>query len=234
MITDPVAPVLRPLYRAVIAIGTRLVRTDWRRADRLPRDGGMILAVNHISNVDPLVFALFVAHTGGYPQFLGKASLFQLPLLGRLLRGMAQIPVHRGSATAADALEPAVAVIRAGGRLVIYPEGTITADPRLWPMRGKTGAARLALRTGCPVVPVGQWGAQQIMYGKRIGWPHIWPRKRISVLVGDPVPLDDLRARPQTPEVVREATERIMAAITELVAQLRGSAPPPVAYDQAR
>lgn len=232
MITDPVVRVLRPLYRAVIWAGSRLLRPDWRGVERLPRSGGMILAVNHISNADPVVMAVFVAQTGGFPQFLAKASLFDIPVLGRLLRGMGQIPVHRGAVTAADALEPAVAAIAAGGRVLIYPEGTITVDSQLWPMRGKTGAARLALRTGCPVVPVGQWGAQQVMYGKHIGWPRILPLKRMSVLVGDPVPLDDLRARPTTPEAVREATTRIMAAITAQVAELRGEAPPPVAYDQ--
>jgi 1-acyl-sn-glycerol-3-phosphate acyltransferase len=234
VITDPVTPVLRPVVRAVIALGAALTRPDWRDVQKIPRSGGVILVANHISNADPLVLGSFVGRNGRYPQFLAKASLFEQPVLGRLLAGVGQIPVQRGSAAAGDALEHAVAAIDRGGCVVIYPEGTITTDPTLWPMRGKTGAARLALRTGCPVIPVGQWGAQEILYGKRIGLPRILPRKRISMLVGDPVPLDDLRAAAETPDAIRQATVRIMAAITELVAELRDSAPPPLAYDHQR
>ena len=82
--------------------------------------------------------------------------------------------------------------------MIVYPEGTITLDPGLWPMRGKTGAARIALEANAPVVPVGQWGAQEIMYGKRVHFPHLLPPKRVQVLVGDPVPLGDLPDEPLT------------------------------------
>jgi 1-acyl-sn-glycerol-3-phosphate acyltransferase len=234
VITDPVIPVLRPVVRSVIALGAAVTRRDWRNVDKIPRDGGLIVVANHISNADPLILGAFVGRNGRYPQFLAKASLFDKPVLGRLLAGAGQIPVQRGSMAAGDALEHAVAAIEHGGCVVIYPEGTITTDPTLWPMRGKTGAARLALRTGCPVIPVGQWGAQEILYGKRIGMPRVLPRKRISMLVGDPVPLDDLRAVPQTPEVIVQATGRIMAAVTELVAELREAPPPQLAYDLQR
>ena len=76
-----------------------------------------------------------------------------------------------------------------GRAVVIYPEGTITRDPDLWPMAGKTGAARIALRTGCPVIPIGQWGAQELMYGPQIHFPSLLPRKTLRLLVGDPVDL---------------------------------------------
>jgi 1-acyl-sn-glycerol-3-phosphate acyltransferase len=114
--------------------------------------------------------------------------------------------------------------------VVIYPEGTLTRDPDLWPMAGKSGAARIALDTGCPVIPVGQWGAHNLLYpyAKK---PHLFPRTRITMKVGDPVPLEDLRDKPRTTENVNEATRRIMAALTDLVADLRHEAPPAERFD---
>ena len=116
--------------------------------------------------------------------------------------------------------------VHQGRAVVIYPEGTITRDPDLWPMAGKTGAARIALRTGCPVVPIGQWGAQELMYGPQIHFPKLLPRKTLRLLVGDPVDLDDLREQPVSAATLAEATDRIMDAITGLVAELRQEPPP--------
>jgi 1-acyl-sn-glycerol-3-phosphate acyltransferase len=98
-------------------------------------------------------------------------------------------------------------------------------------MAGKTGAARIALQTGCPVVPVGQWGAQDVMYGNRLHFPRLLPRKTFQMIVGDPVPLDDLRELPVTATTLKAATNRIMDAITALVAELRESEPPAERYD---
>lgn len=211
----------------MIGLVDLLTRRDWRRVEKLPTASaeGAILAVNHISNVDPLVVGTFVARNGLWPRFLAKESLFGVPVLGAGLRGIGQIPVQRRTTAARDALQHAVAAVQNGGCVVIYPEGTITDDPQLWPMAGRTGAARLALQTGRPLIPIGQWGAQRILFGKTRGWPRILPRKTISMLVGDPVELSDLRDRPLA-EAARLATERLMVAITELVAELRGSAPP--------
>ena len=115
--------------------------------------------------------------------------------------------------------------------MIIYPEATITRDPDLWPMRGKSGAARIALETGCPVVPIGQWGAQEILppYTKK---PFLFPRKKIIARVGPPVDLSDLAAKePRTPEIIAEATDRIMAAITHEIEQIRGMEAPDERYD---
>ena len=203
-----------------------LTRRDWRAQDKIPPSGGVILVANHISNADPLALGQFVAFSGRWPRFLAKASLFRVPVVGAVIRACGQIPVERRSARSADALVAAVAAVEQGRAVVIYPEGTITGDPDLWPMAGKTGAARIALRTGCPVVPVGQWGAQELMYGREIRFPRLFPRKTLRLLVGDPVPLDDLRARPVEAATLDEATDRIMDAITALVAELRQQPPP--------
>jgi 1-acyl-sn-glycerol-3-phosphate acyltransferase len=123
-----------------------------------------------------------------------------------------------------------VRAVNEGECVVVYPEGTLTRDPGMWPMTGKSGAARIALATGAPVIPVGHWGAQEVLppYSKH---PHLVPRKRVVMKAGPPVPLDDLRAQPLSPALVHETTERIMSAITDIVAELRGEQPPAERYD---
>ena len=212
------------LLNAVIRPFTR---RDWRAQDKVPQTGGVIFVINHISNADPLALGQFMAYSGRWPRFLAKASLFGVPGMGRVLRACGQIAVQRQSAQSADALLAAVEAVDQGRAVVIYPEGTITRDPDLWPMAGKTGAARIALRTGCPVVPIGQWGAQELMYGRQIHFPKLLPRKTLRFLVGDPVDLDDLRDQPVSAETLAAATDRIMDAITALGAELREQPPPP-------
>jgi 1-acyl-sn-glycerol-3-phosphate acyltransferase len=130
-----------------------------------------------------------------------------------------------------DALVAAAEALEQGRALVIYPEGTITYDPNLWPMKGKTGAARLAFETDFPVVPIGQWGAQELMPGRKPRFPKLFPRKTLHVTAGDPIPLDDLRTEPVNAATLDEATTRIMDAITVLVAELREAKPPVQRYD---
>jgi 1-acyl-sn-glycerol-3-phosphate acyltransferase len=162
---------------------------------------------------------------------LAKASVFRIPIIGRIIAACGQIPVERGSAQSKDALVAAAQALQQGRALVIYPEGTITYDPDLWPMKGKTGSARLALTTGCPVVPIGQWGAQELMPGRKPRFPKPLPRKTLRVAAGEEVLLDDLRSRPVTAATLDEATRRIMDAITVLVAELRDVVPPSYRYD---
>ena len=211
-----------------------LTRRDWRGQDKIPQTGGVIFVANHISNMDPLALGQFLAFSGRWPRFLAKASLFRYPVLGRILRACGQIPVERQSAKSADALLAAVEAVNQSRAVVIYPEGTITRDPDLWPMKGKTGAARIALRTGCPVIPIGQWGAQELMYGTEIHFPRLFPRKTLRLIAGDPVPLDDLRERPVSGAVLDAATSAIMDAITGLVAELRQEPRPAQRFDPRR
>ena len=114
--------------------------------------------------------------------------------------------------------------------MAIYPEGTLTRDPDLWPMRGKTGAARIALETGCPVIPIANWGAQHVL-GPYSKVPRLLPRSSVQVKAGPPVPLDDLHGVPMTGEVLRQATDRIMDAITALLEEIRGEVAPTVRFD---
>jgi 1-acyl-sn-glycerol-3-phosphate acyltransferase len=97
-------------------------------------------------------------------------------------------------------------------------------------MAGKTGAARVALETGCAVIPVAQWGPQEILppYSKSLS---LLPRKTVHVLAGPPVDLDDLRGEPITSTVLRAATDRILDTITAQLAELRGELPPATRFD---
>ena len=202
----------------------------WIDGEKIPATGGCIVAINHISHVDPLLSAHFVYDHGRLPRYLAKSGLFTNKALGGFLRSAGQIPVERLTRNAVGAYDAAVRAIGEGECIVIYPEGTLTRDPDLWPMKGKTGAARIAIATGCPVIPVGQWGAQEILppYTKT---PHLVPRKNIVMKAGDPVRLDDLAALPPSSQSTAEATDRIMAAITAIVADLRGSSAPATRYD---
>jgi 1-acyl-sn-glycerol-3-phosphate acyltransferase len=202
----------------------------WIDGTKIPATGGCIVVINHISHVDPLLSAHFVYDHGRLPRYLAKSGLFGNKYLGGFLTSAGQIPVERLSRNAIGAYDAAVQAIGEGECIIIYPEGTITRDPDLWPMKGKTGAARIALATGCPVIPVGQWGAQEVLppYTKR---PHLVPRRNIVMKAGDPVDLADLVALPPSAETTARATDRIMAAVTALVADIRGEPAPEQRYD---
>lgn len=217
---------------AVILKPTLLSATSrtWIDGEKIPATGGCIVVLNHISHLDPLLSAHFVYDHGRLPRYLAKSGLFSNKYLGGFLTSAGQIPVERLSRNAIGAYDAAVRAIERGECIVIYPEGTLTRDPDLWPMKGKTGAARIALTTGCPVIPVGQWGAQEVLppYTKT---PHLVPRKDIVMKAGDPVPLDDLIAAPQGAATTAAATDRIMAAITALVEDVRGGTAPAERFD---
>lgn len=219
-------PLVKPL---LLATTTR----TWVGGEKLPETGGCIVVFNHVSHVDPLIAAHFVYDHGRLPRYLAKSGLFKNRVLGFFLTAAGQIPVERLTKSAVGAYDAAVAAVRNGECVVVYPEGTLTRDPAQWPMTGKTGAARIALETGCPVIPVGQWGPQQLLapYARR---PHLFPRKHITMRAGDPVDLSDLVALPRTPEVVQQATDRIMGALTEQVAEIRGEVAPAERFDPRR
>ena len=221
-------------YRLAIAVIRPLLmvftRREWSGAENLPTEGGYVVCPNHYSYLEPLVFGHFLVDHGHAPRYLGKIEVFRAPVVGRIVRGADQIPVYRESERAGDAYRAAVAAVRAGKGVAIYPEGTLTRDPGLWPMRGKTGAARVALETQCPVVPVATWGAQEIFppYSRRL---RLLPRKTVRVRAGRPVLLADLYGKPLTAEVLGEATSRIMASITAELEVLRGEKAPLVRFD---
>jgi 1-acyl-sn-glycerol-3-phosphate acyltransferase len=217
------AAVLRPILNLII-------KKDWRGSEKLPKSGAAIVVCNHLSYVDPLTFTHFLYNNGRAPRYLGKESVFRVPIIGTVIKGAGQIPVSRESKDAVKGLEHAIAVLKAGHLLGVYPEGTLTRDENLWPMRAKTGVARLALITGAPVYPCASWGPEKVLppYSKKL---RLFPRTKVSVLMGDPVDLSPWHGKQEDPVAIEEAADHIMDRITALLEILRNEKAPAVRFD---
>ncbi|EHR60209.1 lysophospholipid acyltransferase family protein [Saccharomonospora cyanea] len=191
----------------------------------VPRRGGVLLASNHLSFADPIAVTLFTLTAGRVPRFFAKAELWELPVVRWVMSSGRHIAVHRGKASALHAFRDGVAAVRAGDCVVVFPEGGFTDREDGWPTRGKTGLARMALTTGTPVVPVACWGTQELLpVGGRL--PKVRPRPTLHVVAGPPVELSDLVCERPSASQLREATERIMTSITDLLVDVRGRTPP--------
>lgn len=217
-------------YRIAVSILWPLMRTivrwDIDGTERLTdAEGGIIVAPNHLSWFDPPVVAFALWEADRPPRFLGKEAVFRVPVFGRIIKGAGQIPVYRDTPEVAAAIRDALAALVRGECVVVYPEGTITRDPELWPMAAKTGAVRLALTSGSPLYPMAQWGSHEVMgpYAKEF---RILPRKTMHIRVGDPIDLSDLAELPIDATTLAMGGERLMDAITALVAGVRQERPP--------
>ncbi len=221
---------LGPGYRIAVFLLWPLMmaftKRDWQGTENLNTDdGGIIIATNHISWFDPLVISHCLWDNDRPPRFLAKESVFRVPIVGSIITSAGQIPVYRETREAVAAVRDAITAVNAGECVVVYPEGTITKDPDLWPMVGKTGAARIALATGRPLIPMAQWGATDVIrpYKKEL---RLIPRKTMHVRVGEPVDLSDLVGLPLDQATLELATNRILDAMTRLLADIRGEQPP--------
>lgn len=206
-----------------------------RNMDKLPKSGSYVLVSNHVTNVDALAVAYFVYYkTKRAPHFLAKEGLFRLPVIGRILLAAGQIPVYRTSGNRNDEpLRVAHEYLKRGHTIAIFPEGTLTREPDMWPMKGRSGAVRLALDTGVPVYPIAHWGSHHVLprYGNKFR-PGFW--KKVDILVGDEIKLDQFRHAHPTPAEVTDATEVVMQHITALVEQLRGEKAPAQRWDPVK
>ncbi|GIE63389.1 lysophospholipid acyltransferase family protein [Actinoplanes octamycinicus] len=213
----------------VVPVMTVWTKRTWLGMEKLPKSGGVILVPNHVSHFDPLVVAHYIYKAGRWPRFLGKASIWRVPVIGPLLVRTKQVPVERGSVEAVKSLETLVQALNEGGAVVIYPEGTTTRSPDLWPMRGKTGAARLALLTGAPVIPIANWGAQTVFDPRTNKLKAT--RAAVTVTTGDPVDLSRWSGAEPTRQVLDEMTEKIMLDVRDLLGTIRDGEPPAL-YDR--
>ena len=202
-------------------------RRTWAGMGNMPQEDGVIIVANHISHADPLVIAHYIYDAGRWPQFLGKASIFKVPVLGWIITQCRQIPVERGTVDAARSLETLVTAVKDGGAVVIYPEGTTTKEPDLWPMRGKTGAARLALATGAPVVPIVMWGPEKI-FDPRTSKISLRPRIPVTVVGGPPMDLSRFAGAAPTRATLDAMTDEIMNRLRDMLADIRGGSAPPL------
>jgi 1-acyl-sn-glycerol-3-phosphate acyltransferase len=186
----------------------------------IPSSGAAILAVNHIAYLDPFATAFVVDRAGRRARFLAKSELFQDKRIGWVLKGADQIEVKRGTKDAPVALDEAYAALDRGEFVVVFPEGTVTKDPELQPMAAKSGAARLALKTGAPLIPCALWGTANV-WPK--GFKKRWrPGQRIVARIGPPIALP---AVGDSPEGWRELGAALMAAISGLLSEIRPAVP---------
>lgn len=227
-------PVFWVLAAVVVPLVGIMARIEIQGAEKLPREGAYVVAVNHHSEIDPLFVAVAVWRMRRAPRFMAKESLFRVPVLGWALRATGMVPVSRSTSAGAarETISTSQLLVDHGRGVIVYPEGTLTRDPDLWPMRGKTGAVRLALTDQIPLIPMAHWGAQQIMprYGKLRLWP---PRRHITVVVGDPIDLDEFHDTPTKPATLSRATTKLMDRIAELLAGLRGIPAPAERWNPA-
>jgi 1-acyl-sn-glycerol-3-phosphate acyltransferase len=206
-----------------------------RRSGRLgeSRDlpaGPVIVISNHTSYADGILLALACRERGRNVRLLATAGVFRVPVLGSAIRTLGFIPVARGSSAAADSLDAAAEALAVGEAIGMFPEGRITRDADKWPERAKTGAVRLALRTGAPIVPVAMDGAHEVV-GDRA---HLLRTLRnlvlppeVRILVGDPISVTELvaaRGGADDEAVVRAVADDVMSRLIDLVEELRGQA----------
>ncbi len=180
------------------------------------------MACNHISYLDPLGNAYAIERAGRRPRFLAKDDLFDIPLVGRALRGAGQIPVSRGTSNLAPLLA-AERALREGQVVVIYPEGTVTTNADFTPMRAKTGVVRLALATGVPVTPMASWGSQVVW--QKSGRGSLKFGRPIWIRAGEPIELSVEAGRRDDRDALRELAGRVMSEVGRLVEDLRARYP---------
>jgi 1-acyl-sn-glycerol-3-phosphate acyltransferase len=197
------------LYALIAVLSWPIVRFLFRLrvkgVENLPVEGGYVLAANHTSNLDPwpLGIPLFPRR---YLRFMAKSELFRWPL-GPLVAAGGAFKVRRGEGDV-EALETAQQLCREGHVVVMFPEGTRRRKGlrKKHEARAHTGAARIAIGAGVPLVPAAIRGTDTLA---RLG--------PLRVAYGSPVPLNDLDG---SPDPAREATDRLMAAIADLESSL--------------
>lgn len=201
-------------------------------AQQLP-DGPLIVIANHTSYADGLLLALVCRRLGRSLRLLATAGVFRAPLIGTIARKLGFIAVERGSTSAASSLDRAVEALAHGEAIGMFPEGRLTRHPERWPERAKTGAVRLALRSGAPIVPMAMEGAHRVVGRSRIVGTivaNVFRRPQVRTRVGEPIDVRALLALPAGadagPDDVRRAADAVMARLVDLVEELRGAEAP--------
>ena len=207
--------------RVLIPLLNAITKRTWQGVENIPQSGPAIVISNHLSYADVLFFAQFLFKNGRAPRFIGKRSVFDVPVVGRILLAAGQIPVERETTHATKALDHAIAALKAGHLIGIYPEGTLTRDENLWPMVAKTGAARLAIITQLPIIPVAAWGIAEVLppYNKI---PRIWPRSKVTLRAGKAIDMSSWYGKQDDPAALAQATAHIMGELTTMLEDIRG------------
>ena len=194
----------------LIPVLNAITKRTWQGKENIPQTGPAIVISNHLSYADVLFFAQFLYKNGRAPRFIGKRSVFNVPVIGRILLAAGQIPVDRESTHASKALDHAVAALKAGHLIGIYPEGTRSPDGRLY--KGRTGIARMAIESGAPIIPVAMFNTAEIQPTGQVV-PKV---QRVEMVFGEPI---YLTGDPTDQELLRKETNKIMETIAALSKQ---------------
>ncbi len=198
--------------RIVRPVSKRLWRFELEGFDRLPAEGPAILCPNHVSFLDS---AFLMLHAPRNISFVGKAEYMDSWKTKYLFPLMGMIPIDRGGGDKSQAaLDTAEAVLRRGELFGIFPEGTRSRDGMLH--KGRTGAARLALKIGCPIYPVGIVGTREIQ-PPDAKVPKL--RGECSIKIGRPINVERYRNRGDDHMVLRQVTDELMYEIRDLTGQ---------------
>ncbi|WP_106848109.1 1-acyl-sn-glycerol-3-phosphate acyltransferase [Blastococcus sp. Marseille-P5729] len=222
-------PALQFMVPAVRGLSRTVFKEKFEGQDHIPVTGPALVVLNHISVLDPLATASFVWTAGRLPLFLIKDSVFNVPLVGKLFTKSRQISVSRGSSAAQASLDAAIAALRDGQVVAVYPEGTVTRDPDFWPMQAKTGVARIALAVPeAPVIPVAQWGAHRSFdyHTKKL---RLFPRKQTHIRALPPMDISKYHGRTDN-QAARRLTDEMMRALADEVGRMRGKPAPAELY----
>ena len=204
-----------------------------REAARTLPSGPIIVISNHTSYADGVMLALACRRMGRSLRLLATSGVFGAPLLGTVARRLGFIKVKRGAADASTSLDEATHALAEGEAVGIFPEGRLTRDPMMWPERAKTGAVRLALRTGAPIVPVAMVGAHRVISRHRVVPNLVFNlvrRPTVDTRVGEPIDVRKLmnigQTTEPTPDEVRLAADLVMSRLVAVVGELRGERAP--------
>ncbi len=197
---------------------------NWRfeGLEHVPREGPVLVACNHISYFDPLAQGYFVEKAKRRPRYLAKIELYKNPILRRALDGSRMIRVVRGSGDHGP-VDDALKSLAEGEVVVVYPEATVTKKPDFSPMQGKTGIARLTLRSHVSVTPIAIWGSAPVW--QKGGVRDLTFGRPIWVKAGPPLDFSAHEDRADDPEVLRQVTDEVMAQLQVLVDDLRARYP---------
>ena len=175
------------------------LRFDFKGVHHIPRDGGAILSINHVGYLDFALTGTAALPTGRYVRFMAKKEVFDNKLAGPLMRGMHHICVDRSSGSAS--FVAALRALRAGEIVGIFPEGTISVSFEIKEL--KSGAVRLAMAAGVPVIPTIVWGSQRI-WTKKVKRNLSREKFPITVAFGEPLYFDKQSNVEASESVLRE------------------------------
>jgi len=179
--------------------------------ENIPKEGPAILAFNHCSFLDHYFFPAFSPRPVYY---LAKIQLFKTPLLSWMFKNWGAIPVNRG-AGGEEVIQRSVEILKEGKLYGIFPEGTRSTTGLV--NRGHTGVARIALISGCPVIPVALIGTYKILPRKAL-LPRLYP---LSIRIGKPMDFSMYAGKENDRQVTREITDRIMQEIMNMMGDTR-------------